>query len=309
MLDAAIVIVNYRTADRVCALVDELFGAESDAPAEIAVVDNSPAGGLAERPAMKHTRVRYVAAPSNEGFAAGVNRGIAFTREPVVILLNPDARPEPGCLSGLRAQLAAAESAAVAGPLLVPEDDTTPPTPSALSRDPSPLDLLTEYSFLGRLRRRPPHIVPPSAHSPHPAPLECAMVQGACFALRRDWHGKVGDFDARRFFLYWEETDYCRRVRQAGGRVLYCPDLRCRHEGGASTADGRQDVEAFWRSLYRYVEKYDGRTAAAALRMALVMGVGMEWVLARLAARLRPHGPDHARYIALLARRWQAQFA
>lgn len=308
MLEATVIIVNYRTADRVGALVARLAAAGSEAPAEMIIVDNSPHEGLGDRAAWRAAGVRYVAAPANEGFAAGVNRGLKLAGQPVIILLNPDALPEPGCLAGLAAQLTASESAAVAGPLLLPFADAAAPLPSALRRDPRPIDLLTEYTPLGRVVRQRPHIVPPPADAPPGTPIECAMVQGACFALRRDWVLRLGEFDAQRFFLYWEETDYCRRVRARGGRVLYCPALRCRHEGGASTGDGHQDVAAFWRSLYAYVAKYDGRAAAGALRVALVAGIGLEWVLARTAAALRPHGPDHARYVASLARRWQAQF-
>ncbi len=308
MLDAAVVIVNYRTADRVCALITALAAAGVDAPSEIVVIDNSPAEGLGAHPDLRRAAVRYAAAPANEGFAAGVNRGVRMTDRPAVILLNPDAMPDAGCLSGLVAQLSATDEAAVAGPALLPFNAGAAPQPSALTRDPQPADLLLEYSPLGRVFRRRAHIAPPATGVPGGPPRECAMVQGACFALRRDWMRRVGEFDARRFFLYWEETDYCRRVRTAGGRVFYCPGLRCRHTGGASTDDGRQNVEAFWRSLYAYVEKHHGRAVALALRGALAAGVGAEWMMARAAAAVRKHGPDHARYVETLARRWRAQF-
>ncbi|MBP7276320.1 MAG: glycosyltransferase family 2 protein, partial [Kiritimatiellae bacterium] len=99
-------------------------------------------------------------------------------------------------------------------------------------------------------------------------PTPCAAVQGACLMTRRETWTRVGPLDAQRFFLYWEETDYCRRARALGETILVCPRLRCAHEGGASVAEGRQDTNAFWRSAHAYFQKHQGPLAAAAwLRM------------------------------------------
>jgi GT2 family glycosyltransferase len=110
-------------------------------------------------------------------------------------------------------------------------------------------------------------------------PVSCAMVQGACLALRAEWIERVGPLDEDRFFLYWEETDFCRRVRAAGGTVLYCPALRCRHRGGASMPNGRQDARAYWRSFFAYHRKHEGPGYAALLGVSLLTGTVAEYLL------------------------------
>jgi GT2 family glycosyltransferase len=110
-------------------------------------------------------------------------------------------------------------------------------------------------------------------------PVECAMVQGACFAFRKVWSDRVGGFDADRFFLYWEETDFCRRVMAVGGKVLFCPQLICRHRGGVSMPNGKQDIRHFWRSFYAYHRKHDGVLKTGLLRLLLSSGMAAEYLL------------------------------
>jgi GT2 family glycosyltransferase len=281
--DATAVIVNFRCEEHTLACVEHLHSQEDDRPAEVIVVDNSPSDRLSRDLIGIDPEVQILAQSENLGFAGGVNRGLRNASRRVVILLNPDARPDPGCLGGL-CEIVAREGDVAAGPAVVPLTPGGPSHPSALRRDPDLWTSLVEYTVAHRavdagwLDRnyflRPEDVAKP--------PVECAMVQGACLAFPRALAERVGEFDAARFFLYWEETDFLRRVRAAGGRVLFCPQLTCRHDGGASIEGGRQDPELFWRSLYRYHRKYNGRFAELLLRIAMVPGMASE--LALLAA-------------------------
>jgi len=308
MLDAAVILVNYRSEALLCQALECLAGGAEDLPAEVIVVDNSPDMGLKHQLPDLPFPATVLPMDGNRGFAAAVNRGLAETARPVVILLNPDTRPGPGLLRGLIDVLARHPEAGVAAPVLVPFDAGEPLIPSATQRDPDLLSALVEYTAAGRLAgdwlRRRYYVAPDGSRDP----VSCAAVQGACFAIARPWLERVGPFDEKRFFLYWEDTDFCRRVRQAGGQVLYCPQLRCPHRGGASTADGRQDTPSFWRAFHAYHRRYHGPVYCALLRGLLTAGIGTELALANLAGLLRKQNdPGHRRYRELLRTRWKQQ--
>ena len=280
MRDSVVVIVNYRCEVHTLACVSHLRADEGNCPAEAIVVDNSPSEQLAQGLARIDPTVKYLPQSENLGFAGGVNRGLMHATRRVVILLNPDARPGPGCLDGLF-DVVVQEGEVVAGPALVPLTPGRPSHPSALKRDPDFWTALVEYTVAHRvvdgnwLDRN--YFL--RGEDVADSPVECATVQGACLAFPRNLVDRVGEFDAARFFLYWEETDFLRRVREAGGRVLFCPHLTCRHDGGASLVDGQQDAELFWRGLYRYHRKYNGLLGELLLRMALVPGMALELAL------------------------------
>ena len=288
MLEATLVLVNFHSEEHVCEALAHLEVRPDDWPVQVVIVDNSPERGLAARLAGRARPVEYVTLGHNVGFAAAVNRGIERARGTTVVLLNPDARPEAGCLRGL-VDVLATHGAGVAGPALVPFDDSEPAVPSATRADPTWLTAMIEHTVARRLapagwldRRyflRADDRVGEASARGAAEPVRCAMVQGACLALRRQWIERVGGFDAERFFLYWEETDFCRRVRAAGGTVLYCPALRCRHLGGGSMPDGRQDAHAYWRSFYAYHRKHGGRVYAALLGVSLLAGAAAEYLV------------------------------
>jgi GT2 family glycosyltransferase len=269
LTDASVIVVNYRAWAH---LVECLACLDDHPVGEVFVVDNSPVPGRAERLPEK---VHYLAMDRNVGFAAAVNAAASRATGDYLILLNPDARPLPGCIAGLCDALA--DGAVAAAPALLPFDEGDSPAPCATRRDPDFWTTLVEYTAAHRL-------VPKDwlarryfldAHQSRRC--TCAMLQGACLAVRRSWMNALGGLD-ERFFLYWEDSDLCRRIRDAGGTVLFCPDLLCRHEGGASLGGG-QHAGLFWRGLFAYHRKHSGRVRTAILRGALVVGIAGEWAI------------------------------
>jgi len=299
VIEASVIVVNYRSEDHVCALLELLARVEDDRPAQVIVIDNSPERGLQGRlPATIASD--YVRSSYNCGFGTAVNRGVRHARCQTLILLNPDARPEPGCLRGL-AETLTAERVAAAGPALLPFDRTNPCVPSAIRVDPGWLTAMVEHTVAHRFASNDwldrHYFLTPGSGSHL---VECAAVQGACMSLSKDWVERIGGFD-ERFFLYFEETDLCRRLRATGGRVLYCPTLACRHLGGASTTDGRQDRRAYWHSFYAYHRKHGGRVYATLLHASMLVGTASEYaILCVLDLWRRGHDPVLSRDRAAL---------
>jgi GT2 family glycosyltransferase len=93
---------------------------------------------------------------------------------------------------------------------------------------------------------------------------------GAAVLISGEADAAVGDWDCQRFFLYCEETDYLRRVRDAGWSVRYVPDAVVTHRGGGS--GGGPDLAALGAvNRVRYFRKYHGRCASAAYRSVVVL--------------------------------------
>lgn len=291
MKSVSLIMVNFNTETHVLSTLMELRSRPEELPDQLIVIDNSPAYGLSQELAGLDLDVDYLATNDNLGFAGGVNLGLELCKGRFIILLNPDACPDRGCLAGLIDTLGYHEDIAVAGPALLSLAETPQPMVSATKSDPTLLTTLVEYTALHRLVSKDwllkNYFVAPGGER---TMVDCAMVQGACFAFKRNWLRRVGIFDAETFFLYWEETDFCRRIRNHGGRVIYCPKLTCRHQGGASVS-GNQDIHLFWRSLYGYHHKHHGPFAGLVLRLLLIPGMATELVILQLLLYLR-HGDD-----------------
>lgn len=282
MKSVSLIIVNYHSESHVIATLSQLSSKHEELPDQLILIDNSPANGLVQQLTHLHLKIDYHATDENIGFAGGVNIGLKFCTGRFVILLNPDAYPQQGCLGGLVKVLADDKDIAVAGPVLLSMDKGSKPMISATKCDPTLVISLIEYTILRRFVARDwlnkNYFITPGEEKV----VDCAMVQGACFAFRKSWLRRVGPFDAESFFLYWEETDFCRRIRNLGGKVVYCTHLACEHLGGASIDGGSQNIHFFWKSLYSYHKKHNGPLAAIILRLMLIPSMTAELLMLQI---------------------------
>jgi len=246
--------------------VEELIAAWPAGPRfELVVVDNGPEGDLAARiAAMKSgaaADVRVLDPGVNLGFAGGINAGAAAARAPAVLLLNPDAVPEPGALEALLDGLAAHPEAAGLAPRLVGPDGRAQHR-WQLRRLPGLATLLAQAAFL------------PAGAGPRREPAEGAPVgqpAAAALLLRRPVLERVGGLDAGFHPAWFEDVDLARRLAATGARLIYWPRAAFRHRLGSSVP--RLGYGHFlWiydRNLVRYLAKHHGRAAAALARALL----------------------------------------
>lgn len=293
MLKASLILVNFESEDLAIETLQQVHE-RADSPAQTIVVDNSPGTALKDAVAHLGSTATYRPTARNLGFGGGVNVGLESASHDSVLVLNPDARPEPGCLTGLVELLECQPSLGIAGPALLPIEPNDSLMPSATRTEPGLRSTLLEHTILRRLSAEwldEHYFLSPRNCT---EATECAMVQGACFALRRQVAEQVGGFD-ERFFHSWEETDLCRRAREAGWRILYCPYLRCRHQGGGSTPDASMARDHFWQGLFAYHRKHNGRLHSALLRTLLVPGVAAESAVLECLGFVRPRDLHLAR--------------
>ena len=241
------------------------------------MIDNAADAARARALAAKYPRVRYEARPDNAGFAVAVNAGARLSAAPHLLLLNPDTELHAPIAAPLAAALARHPDAAIAGARLREADGAVQPT--ARSFPDAWTVLGGRTSWLSRVAPGNPLSRRNLVEVGNEA-VAVDWVAGACMLIRRDVFDALGGFD-ERFFLYWEDADFCRRARQAGWLTLYDPSVEVTHAAArASRHAPARSLAAFHRSVFRYYWKHGGWIARAC---APIVAAGL---LLRFAIRL-----------------------
>ena len=296
-VDCSIVIVNYRHDEVLLECLGSLSATLAGGPltSETVVVDNSATldpGELAGRfPAVQLLRNQV-----NVGFARACNQGLARARGRHLLLLNPDTVVHEGAVAALSAHLDAHPRAGAVGARLLDPDGRLQ---YSCRRFPGYFTIFFgRYAFLSRL-------FPGNTGTrdylyldwDHDAVREVDWVSGACLMVRREVLEQVGPLDPG-YFLFVEDMDWCRRIRDAGHEVVYVPQAEVTHRIGAS----RGPVPAWvtWerhRSMLRYIRKHFGwprpLVAMAAFGLALRGALAVCEDLAR--GGRRAQAPETAR--------------
>ena len=260
-----VVTVNYRTAETTIRAIEHALADLGELDAAITVVDNASGDGSLERlRAAAETRgwgdrVAILDAGKNGGFGAGNNLAIRAALDSAdppdyVYLLNPDAFVDSGAMAAIVAFMDAHPNVGIAGTRIYDEDGTI--HPSAF-RFPTVLSELERGLRLGLATRLLERWVVWKGMPDTTGPVD--WVSGASCVLRRQLLSEVGLFD-EGFFLYFEETDLCRRARAAGWECWFLAEASVVHMEGASTGiKERRRIPGYWLdSRRRYFVKAGG---------------------------------------------------
>ena len=228
----SVVVVSYNTRDTLRDCLASLTAETEGLSCEIIVVDNASTDGSQDTVLGAFPEVRLIASPVNLGFAAANNRAFAVAKGRYIVLVNSDAFLQSGALHRAVAHMDANPDVGVGGARLVGRDGSWQPSarlfPSLLNEFLSLSGLASRRAnskFFGRFDR---------TWADPLEPAEVDWVPGAFVIMRREVLDLVGAFD-ERMFLYYEEVDLCRRVKRAGSRVCYFPDVVVVHLGGESS--------------------------------------------------------------------------
>jgi len=253
-----VVIVNFNAGEHLARCLASLARGLGAHDWRAVVVDNASVDGSEAAALAAGERVALVRAGTNLGFATAVNQGARAVAGDVLLLLNPDCRLEAGCVEPLLADLADHPECGVVAPNVVNEDGS----PQGNARG-DPTLLTGVFGRSSALRRAfpgaPParsNVVLPSAVGGDRPSVTVDWVAGSCLLARREAFDAVGGLDGG-YFLYWEDADFCRRVRGAGWTIRFRADTRVTHVGGrsASTSAARA-LREFHRSAYRYYTRH-----------------------------------------------------
>jgi GT2 family glycosyltransferase len=277
-MDLSILIVTYNSRRLIGPLLSRLKADMAQLDAEVVLVDNASADGTAAAVRESHPWVRLIASSANLGFAAANNLAARHAGGRHLLLLNPDAMPAPGALQRGVELMDRHPQAGLGGGELRGADGSRQPSARMFPT------LRDEFFTLAGLAARHPgsrlfaRLDRRWADPEQPARVD--WIPGAfAFVPAAVWR-RLGGFD-ERFFMYYEEVDLCRRMRDAGLQVHYWPELKATHIGGASartvanarvSRSGSQLESWRMRSALLYYRKQHGALAAA-----LVHGLERGW--------------------------------
>ncbi len=257
-----VVVVAYNSRDVLRGTVAPLVGARD---LNVIVVDNaSQDDGLSTIGDLPVTTLSRL---DNGGFAAGCNSGWRAGRSRYVLFLNPDAQIDMASISTLRRVLDDNAKAGLVGPLIKDADGSVD---YSLRRFPRLRSRYAQALFLQRLFPNAAWtdevIRDPRAYeSRH----EAEWISGACMLVRRDLLERLEGWD-EQFFLYCEDIDLCKRVKDAGFEVLFEPAAVAVHAGGHSGS--RPGLYAtLAESRIRYARKH----GSFAFRVLERFGIGL----------------------------------
>ncbi len=294
------IILNYKTAemtlDAVVAALREMQG-QSAFDGRLIVVDNDSQDGSFERlagevAARGWSDVEVLQSGHNGGFGAGNNVGIlagcADQMPDYIYILNSDAFVDKGAISALVEALESHPDAGFAGSYIHgPDGDahmTTFRFPSIFSE----FEGAARFGPISRLlaRYRVPLGVPDTTQ-------EVDWLAGASLMMRTSVLRDIGLFD-ERFFLYFEETDLCRRAALAGYPTLFVRESKVTHIGSVSTGmkTWTRMPDYWFKSRQYYFTKNHGAVYASMATVAHVAG-GLLWRLRALIQRKPQADPDH----------------
>lgn len=246
----AIVIVTYNSAAEIGGCLDAL----TETGAEILVVDNASADN--SRDEVTARKIRLIANPANAGFAAALNQGVRATTAPLILSLNPDAHLVSG-LDAMAALFETPKTGAVGG-MLIGQDGV--PQAGFMARNlPTPATLVFEVLGINRLWPSNPvnwHYRCLGLGTMSVSPVD--QPPGAFLMFSRAAWETVGGFDERFWPVWFEDVDFCARIKSAGYCAYYHPLGIAKHTGSHSVgALALENRERYWYgSLLEYAAKH-----------------------------------------------------
>jgi len=250
-----IVIVNYKSTSLLIECIDSIYRTLNGMKANIFVEDNGSDDDVTGIK-IPFPEVVLTENHTNMGFAKGANRGIWRGRAPYILLLNPDSVVLDGFFETTVGFMELNPAVGILGPKILNTDHSIQGSARSF---PTPLtaffgrnSLLSRWFPQNRITRR--NLL--SMSSDGKTPMTVDWVSGACMMIRRNAIEATGPLD-EQFFMYWEDADLCRRMKDKGWKVVYLPSASIIHLGGMSSDQVivRSFLE-FHKSSYRLFCKY-----------------------------------------------------
>jgi GT2 family glycosyltransferase len=273
-MKADVVVVAYRSEDEIA----DCLAAVLDDPlvASVTVVDNGDGRSAAMAEALGAVAVH---APDNPGFGAAVNRAAARGTAEAILVLNPDARLAPiavadGLVRLERHPMVAAVQGAIVNRATGKEERAAGRELGLVHLMGRALGLKAMLRFrpVRALARRVPGLADHVERRPD-TDTAVESLAATAIVLRRSAFTEVGGFD-ERYFLYGEDLDLCRRLRDAGWALLAVPDTWAEHTSGGSAATSWARELTWWEGTLQFARwNWCGARRAGALAVGALAGL------------------------------------
>lgn len=234
-MELSIIILNYKMKGLVKNCIKSVFESELNIPFEIIVVDNNSNDSIEEMLKEKFPEVKLIKSEKNLGMGAGNNLGIKEAKGKYILILNPDIFVFTDSIKKIIEKIKADKKIGLVSPKLLNPDKTLQYTCYRWHNLSTPIFRRTPLGNFSFAQKELDRFL--MADWTHDEEKEVDWIQGSCLLIPKDVIDQVGAFDDR-FFMYFEDTDLCRRISQAGYKIVYYPESEVIHLHRRQSADG-----------------------------------------------------------------------
>lgn len=279
MTDVSAVIVTYKESPDVLRACFSAVASSRDCAVETIVVDNG--GSPATQQLLAHVLpgATYVPNPENKGFAAAVNQGMKAASGRYILLLNPDTVIPDDAMARMVRHLDRDTEVGIASAVIrYPNGELQ----ESIRRFPKLVDqilimlkvphVLRRVSSIDRYMMRDVDLL---------ATQDVDSIMGAFMFIRREVIDRIGLFD-ERYFIWFEEVDYCKMARDAGFVIRHYGDVEIVHHKGHTFNQLATIRKQRWvrESMRKYMGKHHGMLAAAMLWALAPVFIGLAYLAA-----------------------------
>jgi GT2 family glycosyltransferase len=253
-VSSTVAIINWNSGRWLRTCVESLLASTE---AEILVIDNASQDASLEAAEEFRNRATFVRNDVNRGFAAAVNQAFLSTSKPYVLILNPDIRVTPGAVQMLEDFL------------------DTHPKAGAVGGHVGDKYLPRAFPTVGKLvlenlgmSNNPSAVVQPNVRSVDQPAAAALMIRRAAF-------DDVSGFDEQFYPAWYEDVDFCRRLKAKDWEIYFMPAAEFIHEGGYSAdAMGSENfARSYYRNQMRYARKHFSTFGSGIVRASIAAGM------------------------------------
>jgi N-acetylglucosaminyl-diphospho-decaprenol L-rhamnosyltransferase len=241
---------------------------------KVVLVDNNSTDDTVSKARTASPGMHTLINSDNVGFAGAVNQAAQVAEGDLLVILNPDTIATAGSLDKLVEALRTDNVGAASGLLL--SEDGLPQKGFTVRRFPTLGNMLTEVLLVNHAwPGNPWNVRYRCLDLDYRNAQEVDQPAGACLAVKRQAWDQVNGFDEKFYPVWFEDVDFCRRIRDRGWKIVYRPDAIFSHAGGHSVNSlAFRDRQSYWyRNLVRYFAKHHTRTQLAILRVGITIGL------------------------------------
>jgi GT2 family glycosyltransferase len=272
-----IIIVNYKSTNFLLNSLQSIYNDIGRYPVKIFIQDNASNDGI-ENVKETFPEVHLTINSKNIGFARAINNTIKNSSSPYVMIVNPDTIIQKGFFQTALQYMEKNPEIGIVGPKILNDDGSVQGSARAF---PTPLSgFFGRTSFLSKwfpnnwITRN--NILTKKINGTQP--VEVDWISGACMVIRRSALIDVGLMD-ERFYMYWEDVDWCKRIWIKGWKIVYYPKIQMTHfVGGSSNKRPIKSMYEFHKSCYLYFVKYKAWPSVI-LKPALFLGLSSRLLL------------------------------
>jgi len=257
----SIIIVSWNVCDYLVDCIESILKNCRRLQYEIIVVDNAGTDGTVDFIKEKYPHIALISNTKNMGFAYANNQGIRRAKGKYLLFLNPDTIIKPDAVEKMLTFLEQNKGVGAVGPRLLNKDLTIQHSVRTFPTFRGALYRHTILRYFGLFKNHHETWRMKDFRSDRLTDVD--LLMGAAILAEKDLVLKMGGFD-ERFFMYYEEADFCYRIKKAGYRIVFFPDASIIHLGGKSARQVpfRKKIMAI-RSLLMFFGKHRNKPAVA----------------------------------------------